>query len=189
MVERFLSELRGHELRWDHIVSDSSKTVMQTLLNQILWAHHVCSFERAEWGELTDFCGVQERLLDECHRRVQLSAAQLPAIVDSLQEVHDALIRSIDALGSDTPLLSAAEAQACTFTGALRDAYDNELRLKRRVAEFLTGCDYLSLPYEVVVAVGDMWSSRVYTNKRMVGHVEKFFEFEANGLRALMAEK
>lgn len=189
MVEKFLFEYQGLKSRWDHIITDSSKTIIQSCLNQILWSHHIRSFESSEWGELTDFSALQDKIQNESKARIMGIMDQLPETIKSLQDVYNSLLDNIEILGDKNPLLSAEESRINSFMDALKEAYGNELKLKKKVVDFLNNCDYLNLPYDVIVTIGDMWSSKVYINNRMIGHVEKFLEFEVNGLKALMSEK
>ena len=189
MVEKFLGEYKSLKSRWNHIIDDASKGVMQKALNQIIWIQHVQSFENSEWGELCDFNGLQENILLEGQKKYNEVINELPQIIESLEIVLNLLEENINTLGNTNPLLSASEDKMEDYMRQLFTAYDTELKLRKKIVTYLQSCDVLFVPYDIVVTLSSMWSGKLYTNDRMIGHIEKMFDFEVSALKALILSK
>jgi hypothetical protein len=179
-MQTFLARYRAVKSAWSAAVDKSSQGPIKTLMNGLLWGQRISSFDPSEWGELSDFAGLQNGLQKANPVRIGGAAGELSPVVAVLESIANGLRDMIAAIDPAIPLYSMKPELLRPYLDQLAAAYANELRLRKQLVSDFLAHKFDEAPYDVITTVTAMWSGRVYTNDRAIGHIEKFLEFEAS---------
>jgi hypothetical protein len=178
-MNSFLSRYRSVKSSWSATVDKSSQGPIKKLMNGLLWGQRISSFDPSEWGDLSDFVGLQDELQKANAARIDETVGELLPVVSALESIVNELRDIIAAIDPTTPLYSMKSDLLRPYLEQLAAAYVTELRLRRQIVSDLLTHKFDEAPHDVITTITAMWSGRVYTNDRAIGHIEKFLEFEA----------
>jgi hypothetical protein len=158
----------------------SSESAFKEVMNHVLWRERVMAFDPEEWGELAEFQGLQEKLLEASKIEIERRIDGVGETVSGLANLFARLEKLLSEGSANAELVSMERPQFEAHLQELRLAYLQELEIRRRIFENLKSMRYIQAPYDVIVAITAMWSGKAYINDRAIGHVEKFLEHEAS---------
>ena len=106
MVDIFLTDYRDIKSKWTAAVEMSSQNEIKNVMNNIIWNQHISSFNKSEWGEISDFSGLQSKLESANKKKIQDNVEKLSPIISVLQMCFDKLKKSIESLTEISLLFS-----------------------------------------------------------------------------------
>jgi hypothetical protein len=148
-------------------------------MNAILWGERVQAFTPSEWGALSSFANLQDKLLKATLISLTASLSDLSPVLSVLESHVSSLRTAIAAIDGSQAFISMKATNVGAFLQGLVTAYESELELRRRIYADLQNHVFDAAPYDVIVTVTALWSGRPCTNARAIGHFERFVEFEA----------
>lgn len=186
MVDLFLKEYRLIKSNWSALIDESAQNSLKEVMNKIIWAQHIQSFDPNEWGQLSNFTGLQKKIYETNKTNIIEAAEKLQETIKALQDNFDKLKFEVTNLSLITQLFSTKPEILVKQANEIIQAYGNELKLKKQIVDGLLSLKYLNSPYEVIVTLTAMWSDKIYTNDRAISHFEKLLDFEAQSLKSYM---
>ena len=171
------NKYRDVKLGWGATIT-GSVDALKNAMNMIILRQRTRTFHPDEWGEISDYAGLSDKVVSQCEEKVITAAKELQKVVDGLQSLVDRLEVEIEQ-AKENDMATFPPGRADAYLRELVDAYSRELRLRRQISEDLMALRYKEADYDVIVAITAMWTGRSYTNERAIGHIERFIEIEA----------
>lgn len=184
MVDIFLHDYRDVKSKWNATIDASSQGDLKDVMNKLIWNQHILSFDQNEWGQLSNFTGLQKKLVDANKAKIIEKANNLQLTISGLQTCFDKLKASVECISTITLLYSMKPEQLVQYSSELLTAYEKELNLKKIIVKDLQTMKYINSPYEVIMTITAMWSDKVYTNDRAISHIESLLDFEVQSMKA-----
>lgn len=163
---------------WEATIAKASQGVIKEIMNQILINQRVMSFLPSDWGELSDYKGLQDNLVRENEIKIDELIIELEAVVGGLSNIVARLQECLDIEKIKEVVVSTRPELIEQYVGQLYQAHKTELDLRQQIVSDLKSRKYNDASYEVITTVTAIWSGRCYTNDRSLEHVEKFINFE-----------
>ena len=182
-MENFVSQYFSLKHEWKSLVNKTSQEQIKIFINHILFNQHINSFEVIEWGDLTDFAGIQEKLISVQSSFIQEANSNLDTIIPLFEDIFYRLKALLTSEDLDITFISIppeASAQKLKF---IIDSFEKELQLRKLVIHKLQSYQYLHSSHEVLVTIAATWSSMLYTNDLALSSVEQFLGFELSALK------
>ena len=182
-IDNFYNNYKTITSQWCTQIRESSQGIIKTVMNQIIFNQHLDSFEPSEFGELSDFSGLQEKMMEQNKNEIVENFDQLYQSLATFESILNDLKTNIDTIiGLNPKLSSIPQDKLKTFLSSLLEAFSTEFEMRKGIVEDLTNGIHLNSPYDVIVTVTAAWSGRPFTNDRTLSHIEKFLAFESEAL-------
>lgn len=180
-MDSFLREYRTIKREWRTAVDTSAQESIKNIVNSLIYHQHIQSFEIAEWGELSDFGGLCEALQVPNMKKIEEQAQNLYQVLSVFDSIIGKLEKLIES-AKETILLiySMPLEKFLDYNQQMLEAYQKELKLRKIIVEELVSLKHLQSPYEVLVTITAMWSSKLYTSDITLGPIEKLLDFEVS---------
>lgn len=165
---------------WDATISKASQGVIKEVMNMILINQRVMSFTPADWGELADYKGLQDKSMQENQVKIDELIGELEIVMTGLTNIVERLRGDLDSESLKVNLVSHRPELVKGYLNQLYQAYKTELELRQQIFDDLKSRKYQDATYEVITTVTAIWSGKCYTNDRSLEHIEKFINFESS---------
>ena len=182
-MENFVSQYFSLKQEWKSLVSKTSQEQIKTFINHILFNQHIDAFEVVEWGALTDFVGIQEKLLSVQARFIEEGKDNLNAIIPLFEDIFNRLKTHFTKEDIDFTFISIPPELIHQKLQIIVNSFEKELRLRQLIIQKLQSYSYLHSPHEVLVTLAATWSSMLYTNDLALSSVEQLLGFELSSLK------
>jgi hypothetical protein len=155
-METFLTHYCCVKRAWSATVDKSSQGSVKNLMNGLLWDQQISSFDPSEWGELSDFAGLQEGMQKANAAQIDKMAAELAPVVAALESIVNWLGDMITAMGLITQFHSMKPDLLCPYLEQLTAAYATKLKLRRQIVSDLLAHQFDEAPHNVITTITAM---------------------------------
>ena len=183
-IDNFFTNYKTLKREWATQINSSSQGVIKTVMNQMIFQQHLDSFEPSEFGELSDFAGLQDALTEQNKNEIVTNFDDLYQALATFETILQNLKQNIDQILELKPnLVSAPSQKLKEYLDPLYEAYTTEFEMRKGIIEDITSGLHLNSPYDVIVTVTAAWSGMPFTNDRALERYEKFLDLEASACR------
>lgn len=178
-MQALRASYRDIKQSWDATITKASQGVIKDVMNEILINQRVMSFLPADWGELADYRGLQDKLIEQNELKINGLINDLEVVMTGLKNIVERLKGELESENLKANLTSHRPELVRGYLDQLYQAYKTELDLRQQIFDDLKSRKYHDATYEVITTVTAMWSGKCYTNTRSLEHIEKFINFES----------
>lgn len=189
-MDTFYNTYKSLKSQWITQVNETSQGIIKNIVNKIIFQQHLDSFEESEFGELADFTGLQDKLVEKNKGEIIEMLEDLQKSVLVFENIINKMKQEIDSIiGFNPKLVSAPQGKLNNYLNPLLEAYQEEYKMRKGIVEDISSGFHMSSPYDVLVTITAAWSGRPYTNERALAEIEKFMDFEAGSIRISRVKK